>query len=222
MRYQKYSVIYVFLFSFFFTQVKAQQNSITLSPYNQSDVGMFMSAEYSRKLKNDVSLNVGLLFHLNIDSRNPDRNQELYLHGRFWAYNYREGIGITMGVQKNIFYFSNKKIRFFAFEQTMLRYMGAKSQRYKAIDTVAFFDSAQNKTLYIEHSQLITTNIRNLISVENILGIGLSADISKKFSFNVKFGVGVNAIFNTPEEYLNTNIVLEYSLLQSFGILYKF
>lgn len=205
-----------------YSQSNPRQNTISFSPYNKSDVGLFMAAAYSRDIKNDFVVNFGLLIHLNIDSRNPDRHQERYLHGRFWAYNSSEALGLSVGLEKKIFCFPSKKINLFLYEQTMFRRMGAKSMRFLPVDTVVMYDSSFQRNISYEGSRAVYTEIRNLLSVESVIGIGIAAKISPRLSLKIKAGFGLNIIANTPKDYFSANLIVEHSIQQSFGISYSF
>ncbi len=194
-----------------------QKNQLKFNPYYISDPGRYASIEYGRSINENSQLSIGLLFHYNNTKENPDRHQEYYLHHRFKAYDNLEHLGLSLAYQYTFYEFNNNNISLFAYDQLMLRNMGARSARWVPIDTI-FNYSNYGILVDRENSNKTYTHLRNLFSVENITGLGLEAKISNHLSVQMKTGIGFNYISNLPQPLFDKKSTVEYSFQYAFGI----
>lgn len=178
-------------------------------PYINTDVGTSYGVAGQYHLKNNWYINAGLKLHQNTMFPPTLKNEPF--HHRFRAPNTARRIGYTVGMRYELPWMYSR-IRPYLYEDITLFKM----------DTRTYADFPKH-TIATDSAVLVMfTGYKNLISLENGLGIGILTRITGKLYLNTKAGLGCNFIFNLPESDYRSGMYINPAVQYAIGLEYQF
>lgn len=190
-----------------YAQDSTSEFQLTLYPYMNSDLGTSYSLAGQYRLSSNAFINFGIKYHQNkIETIKLDNEK---LHHRFYAPETINHIGLSVGIRYDIKWQHD-------FVQPFLYY------------NLAFF-SMDTRTQYLPNDSsdntgqpvpLITIGYKNLVTLENGIGVGVSSRIYKQLFLVVRGGVSGNLILNLPRSEYKNGYTINPSLQYAVGVMY--
>ena len=212
------NIILVFSIIFLISENSFSQISIE-SNFNVVHIGRNQSLLGKYQWDN-FSILAGLKYNFNKESSFPQGQRNFYKKA-FWALNFKEHIGLELGVQYKIL--KKKNFDFFTFYQAQITKSHIRHEVYLAI--FPYIPLVSNPQSEYDYAYTLTQNyIGPIWAIENNFGIGLNVYFSNSFYFSTKLGGGILFYRNTDQN----NIIFadgghwELSELISMGVGWKF
>lgn len=176
--------------------------------YNDVHIGRNVNFSIVKN-HSDHSIELGIKYHIN---KNVIDNQNEIHRKRFYAINFKEHLGLSIGYRYN-FNLSNSSVKPFVFYDFQFTNSTVRIKGYSPYNILE-----DNTVIYTEYIDFLAPTI----ALEQNIGIGYTVPAYCNLYFIHKIGIGLSSFINVDDRVIdNGDGFWEFSHIISFGIGYQ-